>query len=241
GGFFMVSRKELKQLSKEQLRGHWKIPILVSIVLFLIQVVIRFIIPNNIVLGCLFSIFTLAIAAYISVAMCKFYLKFAENPDNSSFKHLKVPFNVTLKAFVVNLIFGIPLFIISIFISIGVMVAVGTAVIADSFFIMIFIPLITILLFLVGTIIISLYFAQVFFILADDESYGCIESIKRSIKLMKGHKWEYFILQLSFIGWSILATLTLGIGLIWLIPYMQLTLTNYYNELVNVKNDMYFK
>ena len=55
-------------------------------------------------------------------------------------------------------------------------------------------------------------------------------AINRSKEMMEGHKMEYFVLNLSFIGWAILAPLTFGLLYIWLVPYMQATLTNFYNS-----------
>ena len=48
---------------------------------------------------------------------------------------------------------------------------------------------------------------------------------------MKGHKWEYFVLGLSFLGWMILGVFTLGILYFWLIPYMQVTCANFYESI----------
>ena len=48
---------------------------------------------------------------------------------------------------------------------------------------------------------------------------------------MKGHRLDYIILGLSFLGWYILCYFTLGILLIWLLPYMMVTLANFYNEI----------
>ena len=61
---------------------------------------------------------------------------------------------------------------------------------------------------------------------------GNFDTIKKSKELMKGHKWEFFLLNLSFIGWIILGVFTLGILYLWLIPYMSVTMCNFYNELV---------
>lgn len=58
-----------------------------------------------------------------------------------------------------------------------------------------------------------------------------LECIKRSDQLMKGHKFELFVLDLSFMGWHILCILTLGIGYLWLNPYMYMTKAAFYNEL----------
>ncbi|KUH45897.1 hypothetical protein M2E15_3170 [Bacillus mycoides] len=44
---------------------------------------------------------------------------------------------------------------------------------------------------------------------------------------MKGHKLDLFLLWLSFIGWAILAILTLGIGFLWLSPYVGTTTAHF--------------
>ncbi|MBR6556313.1 MAG: DUF975 family protein, partial [Clostridia bacterium] len=46
-------------------------------------------------------------------------------------------------------------------------------------------------------------------------------AIRMSKELMRGKKMDLFILQLSFIGWSILCLFTCGIGYLILAPYMQ--------------------
>lgn len=48
---------------------------------------------------------------------------------------------------------------------------------------------------------------------------------------MKGRKLRYFLLQLSFIGWWLLGILTLGLGFLWIIPYMLQTNTQFYLNL----------
>ena len=56
-------------------------------------------------------------------------------------------------------------------------------------------------------------------------------SVQKSEDLMKGHRLEFFYLQLSFIGWSILAVLTFGIGFIFLEPYIEVTNAKFYDNL----------
>ena len=56
-------------------------------------------------------------------------------------------------------------------------------------------------------------------------------SVQKSEDLMKGHRLEFFYLQLSFIGWAILAVLTFGIGFIFLEPYMEVTNAKFYDNL----------
>lgn len=63
------------------------------------------------------------------------------------------------------------------------------------------------------------------------EDIAPTEAISESRKLMDGHKGELFLLDLSFIGWAILATIPLGLGWPWLTPYYQATKANYYRQL----------
>ena len=89
------------------------------------------------------------------------------------------------------------------------------------------------LLLIVPGIIKALSYSQTYYILADAQASGvemsATEAIKTSQELMKGHKWEFFCLQLSFLGWMILANLTFGIGWLWLGPYMSTTKACYYD------------
>ena len=55
---------------------------------------------------------------------------------------------------------------------------------------------------------------------------------------MNGHKWELFIMGLSFLGWLILSVLTFGIGLLWLLPYIQVTLRIYYLSITGRESEI---
>ena len=85
------------------------------------------------------------------------------------------------------------------------------------------------LLFIVPGIIASLNYSQAYFIMAQNSDVGIVEAIELSKQMMKGEKGKLFVLGLSFIGWIILAALTLGILLIYVYPYMTTTLANFYN------------
>ncbi|MDR0930897.1 MAG: DUF975 family protein [Clostridiales bacterium] len=93
----------------------------------------------------------------------------------------------------------------------------------------IFILLWTMLLIIPG-IIKSIEYSQAQFILADDPTIAPIEAINESKKMMYGNKMKYFLLNLSFIGWGILTVITFGIAAIWVGPYMQTALAEFYLE-----------
>lgn len=86
------------------------------------------------------------------------------------------------------------------------------------------------LLFVIPGIVKACSYSQAMYILAENPKMSAREAINRSKEMMEGHKMDYFVLNLSFIGWAFLAPFTFGLLYIWLIPYMNATLTNFYNS-----------
>ncbi len=87
------------------------------------------------------------------------------------------------------------------------------------------------LLLVIPGIIKSIAYSQSMYILAEEPTMGAREALKKSQEMMKGHKMEYFVLGLSFLGWEILGIFTFGLLYIWLLPYMGATYANFYNTL----------
>jgi len=77
----------------------------------------------------------------------------------------------------------------------------------------------------------SYRYAMTPYILAEDMEIPVMEAITRSKNLMRGHKWELFCLDLSFLGWEILSILTLGIGFLWTGPYEEAAKAAFYREI----------
>jgi uncharacterized membrane protein len=95
------------------------------------------------------------------------------------------------------------------------------------------------LLLIVPGIIAAFSYSQIFFILADDPKTTPMEAITKSKKMMYGNKWKLFCLGLRFVGWGILCIFTLGIGLLWLIPYVFVSYAKFYEDVKHhhVKKD----
>ena len=79
----------------------------------------------------------------------------------------------------------------------------------------------------------TLPFFPVFYMLLDFPNYTAGTVLKRSIQLMKGNKLRYVSLQLSFLPLVFLSVFTCGIALLWIIPYMEMTATNFYLDLIS--------
>ena len=91
------------------------------------------------------------------------------------------------------------------------------------------------MLFIVPGIIKSYAYAMVPFVLKDyvdsqtpQNPPSANKILAESELLMKGHKWDYFVLKLTFIGWIMFSVITFGLGLVYVIPYIRLTSAEFY-------------
>ena len=57
------------------------------------------------------------------------------------------------------------------------------------------------------------------YISMDNDELTAEECINESMKLTNGYKMKLFLLDLSFIGWYLLCIVTLGIAILWVVPY----------------------
>lgn len=265
----MVNRKELKSKSKEQLRGQWKIPVLITLIISIIQVIsscIMEIFVDNLPIYILLLILNLLIMLIMVIMVNSFYLKISRD-KKVEFSDIFISWKTFGKGIGIEVLLGliiIPIIII-IAIIIGVVWALymSTAIInslTPSYGIMIGITILLTLILCIPLIILELYFFPAVILVCEDNNRGIIQCIKESFKLMKGNLWNLFVLQLSFIGWAILciiptifvAILTAfslnevavvilsniaSIGFLWLAPYMNTTLLNFFNEISGATNN----
>lgn len=87
------------------------------------------------------------------------------------------------------------------------------------------------LLLLIPGIIAAYRYSMAFYILNDKPEIGAMDALNKSKEMMKGFKWKLFCLHLSFIGWALLCILSLGIGFLWLVPYVKAAEANFYEDL----------
>jgi len=95
-------------------------------------------------------------------------------------------------------------------------------------------------IYIAGTILVymkTLSYSMTPYILTDNPFIGYERALKLSIAMTDGYKWRMFVLYLSFIGWALLALLTLGIGFLFLSPYVQSTKAALYVKLRDIAID----
>lgn len=93
------------------------------------------------------------------------------------------------------------------------------------------------LLFLFPGIVKAYEYRMVPYLLAECPEMSRKEVFAASADLMYGNKWRAFVLDLSFIGWDILSTITLGlVGIFYVTPYQQLTNAAFYQAVCQEKS-----
>lgn len=83
----------------------------------------------------------------------------------------------------------------------------------------------------VAAIIAALSYSQTFFILAENPEMKSSDALRKSEAMMNGNRWKLFCLFWRFFGWALLCILSLGIGFLWLFPYIQTSLARFYDDL----------
>lgn len=187
----MFTRSDLKNASKEQLRGQWFIAGGLFIVLTLVAFGIA-IIP---IIGWIAALFIPG-----AILLGKSYAMLKLTKEQIGIGDAFFGFNYFWKAFAL-------------------------------YFIQAFFTALWSMLFVIPGIIKSYSYSMAFYAMADDFSLTAREALNESKRITKGYKLSLFILELSFIGWEILASLSFGIGFFWLVPYKQLTYANAYKAL----------
>ncbi len=94
--------------------------------------------------------------------------------------------------------------------------------------------LLMIIFYVAGTAVycyVALILSQAIFLLLDFSDRSAKELMKMSIYLMKGQKGRLFYIWISFIPMLLLSVFTCCIGYIWVIPYLHVTMANFYMDL----------
>ncbi len=82
----------------------------------------------------------------------------------------------------------------------------------------------------------NLFYAPAFFLLHDFPQYSARELLSMSRRLMTGHKGRLFYIYLSYLPLLLLGVLSCGIAFLWIFPYMNATLAEFYMDIVTNQN-----
>ncbi len=89
------------------------------------------------------------------------------------------------------------------------------------------------ILLIIPGFIVAMGWSQAYYIISDEPEISAVDALKKSWHMMDGYKMDIFILMLRFIPWMLLCILTLGLGLLYVWPWMSVTFAKYHDEISN--------
>ena len=214
----MPSREVLKQTALEKLKNNWDSTLKVNAIFLALAIFIeiplrifgnRWLLEKGLVSTEAFLVASVAYMIYM---------------------FLSIPILYGIKSFYMNISRGLGGRVADIFEGYKQFFSISSVILVSTFFIMLWL-----LLLIIPGVIKAISYTQILRVKKDNPEMKALECIDESKSLMEGHKMEYFILQLSFIGWSVLTVFTLGILGFWLLPYMETTYAEFYDKLKEVK------
>lgn len=267
-----MTRREIKDLAKSKLKGRWTNFLLLMFIVLGVQWLVTDLI-SYMEVGIVSSILSLCnsilLVPFLGALSVVFVIKLVDRDDQVTLKEAipscKVWRNFIKKLFALML-FTFPGMVLSVVIIFVSLIGVFTSVFYSSLFSghinynaivdrSMGVLTITLILLCVYGIIVNLFFFPVQYIIVEEPELGIWEAVGKAFKMMKGHKWELFVLMLSFIGWALLAILPaiigaiiiglMGwsvklvpiflIGLIWFLVYRDTVFRVYYLSIVEKK------
>lgn len=96
------------------------------------------------------------------------------------------------------------------------------------------------LLFVIPGIVKNYSYACAYYLASDHPEYDWKTCISESRRIMNGHKWQLFCLDISFLGWYIVGCLCLGVGMLWVTPYHESARANFYEDLIKENGNIVY-
>lgn len=239
----MIS-SEIRTEARKALQDRWGTAALITFIYsmfsFLVSKILNGVDENSsiiILLEIIYFVISVPISFGLMISMMK--LRRSESVGafdffKDGFANFKRSWSITgniLKKLVIYLIvaiFGVLLFAFSLTFSVAQTIITASA---SSFTLATFLGLFIYLAALILMIPKSLLYVLAIYISVDNPEMSAREAVDRSADLMMGNRWKYFCLSFSFIGWAIATAFTLGIGSFWLVPYMQVSMIVFYDNL----------
>lgn len=170
----------------------------------------------------------------LEIAASQFFLKFSRSPEPVPLKDFFEGFNKWARGILTGLWSGLWLFLwIILVITAGLIIEIPVAmVIPDSELIISLFTLIILVAMLVVMVIKCIEYSHHMLLVAEFPELGIRKALRISILITKGHRMDIFITELTFIPLYLFGIITMGIGLLWMAPFMRMTRINIYHALL---------
>lgn len=240
-----MKSSQYKQEAKKSLHGKWLQSACITLLYFLIIFILEYIqkfLPLRLI-G-IISILLFLISIPLGFGYLASLFNIYNNKENNIFSFFTIGFNNFGKAWsiffytLLRMIIPIIIIFVSLILLAIFLVLFSTSLVFNGFgtFTLLFLLLIIIsfILYITGIVILivkSYSYPLSYIIAVESPNLTTKEILDKSEKLMKNKRAKLFCLQLSFIGWAILAFFTLGIGYLFLLPYYIFTTFIFYKNI----------
>lgn len=254
-----LNSKLCKKIAIQQLKGRWKVPIIVELIsivlLFSFFAVFPFrelqqilelsesgdlnflkVFEKYFIKLLALSLFTYLIIPIFSVSIKNLYVSLFKTKEKITFMTFINGFNLSGKGlllyFYESIWISIWILPSYIFYFIFIFVTALTLKTNYIFAIIAFVCYILVLGIIAFVKSIQYQFAE--YILVDQSSIDIAKALSLSVKITKNHLWELILFRLSFILWDLLCLISLGIASIWVDPYKIMAYTNKFKYLLKL-------
>lgn len=235
-----MKAREIRAQAREALSGNWATFVLLNVMYVLSTVVLSVL---NAFIPIIGYIALMVLTVPLAYGYLKNLLRLKRKETDNAFEFFRYTFNdfgrawcvtgrILLKLIVPLIIVGISLIaivILAVFVTMSAIVGNESALVVSSFGYLI--VMVALFIGYIWLIVRGLLCVLSTYIAIDNPQMSAKETVDLSVKLMKGNRLKYIFLSLSFIGWMILSILTLGIGFIFLFPYMSVAMAFFYENL----------
>lgn len=239
---------DIRKSAREALSGKWGKGVLIVLAYFAFTLALGFVtglVENIAFLAFIIELATIVITVPISFGLIASFIKLKRGEDVKAFDFItyglnnfarswKIAGNILLKMWLPILLYVLATIALVFATSLGL---VASAISSLGLFVVIA-SIIGIGLFIAAFVYLfvkTLLYSLAYLVAYDNEEMSGKEAVEESKKLMMGNRCKYVLLQLSFIGWAILTIFTLYIGMLWLVPYMQVAMICFYEALKDKK------
>lgn len=229
---------ELKRIARGQLQGHYSIPMcammLTQLIVSAITMPFAILVQGNPSPG-IFIVYFIAtliinlLAGVLQAGLMRIHLRIARG-EQPMFMDLFYAFKARPDRFILA---GLVMAGISFVCMIPAMAGALLLQFSTSESAVLTLTIVSLVLVVVGCVpmvFFTLRFALATMLLVDQDTLGALDALRESSRLMKGNMGRYLYINLSFIGWTFLCTLSLLIGTLWVEPYMSQTTVTFYRD-----------
>lgn len=226
---------EIRREAREALRGKWgkAVCIILAYMLFTFALgLVEGLFEENNIVFFLVEVAILVISIPLSFGLIISFMKLKRGEDVKAFEFIKNGFSRFGKSWGIawHTFLRLLLPIACMILTVILMVCLAVLNVINSSLWLTILGIILYITTIVYTVSRVFLYVIAYNIGYDNPELSSKDCVKKSEDLMKGNRGNYFLLELSFIGWTILAVCTIGIGFLWLIPYMQVAAVCFYER-----------